>query len=141
MTSGGVIIVCHAIYDSVKAPNRAHRLEDSLACFQSHRAAVYSRWTTRGSAAPGWSGFHERARVRVEPSDERFHVQLDHVRDCLAEGAGVTGGGDSLIAKRKMSCSAEFEAFRVCLADTNNAFDKCKAQKDALHASVAAAKV
>ena len=60
---------------------------------------------------------------------------------CLAEGAAVTACGDSLIAKLKMSCSAEFEAFRVCLADTNNAFDKCKAQKDALHASVAAAKV
>ena len=59
---------------------------------------------------------------------------------CLAEGAAVTACGDSLIAKLKMSCSAEFEAFRVCLADTNNAFDKCRAQKEALHAAFSAAR-
>ena len=32
------------------------------------------------------------------------------------------------------------EAFRACLADTNNAFDKCRAQKEALHAAFSAAR-
>lgn len=58
---------------------------------------------------------------------------------CLSEGSAVTGCGDALIAKLKAAHTPEFEAFRSCLASTNNAFDKCKAQKDALHASVAAA--
>ena len=46
---------------------------------------------------------------------------------CLEEGSAVTACGDGLIAKLKSSCSPEFEAFRACLADTNNALDKCKA--------------
>jgi NADH dehydrogenase (ubiquinone) 1 alpha subcomplex subunit 8 len=54
---------------------------------------------------------------------------------CLEEGSAVTACGDGLIAKLKSSCSPEFEAFRACLADTNNAFDKCKAQKEALYAA------
>lgn len=61
-------------------------------------------------------------------------------RDCLGEGGAVTACGDALVARLKAAHSKEFEAFRECLSKTNNAFDKCKAQKDALHACVAAAK-
>ena len=62
-----------------------------------------------------------------------------HPKDCLAQGGAVTACGDGLIAKLKSAAGAEFEAFRACLADTNNAFDKCRAQKEALHASFKAA--
>ena len=48
--------------------------------------------------------------------------------------------GDGLIASLKAKSGAEFEAFRACLADTNNAFDKCRAQKEALHAAFSAAR-
>mmetsp|Transcript_13512 Transcript_13512/g.41757 ORF Transcript_13512/g.41757 Transcript_13512/m.41757 type:complete len:97 (+) Transcript_13512:206-496(+) len=58
-------------------------------------------------------------------------------KDCLAQGAAVTSCGDGLIAKLKAAAGPEFEAFRACLADTNNAFDKCRAQKEALHACMA----
>ena len=60
---------------------------------------------------------------------------------CLAQGEAVTACGDTLIARLKESCSPEFEAFRSCLAKTNNAFDKCAEHKNALHAAVAAAKI
>ena len=43
-------------------------------------------------------------------------------------------------AEVELMSGAEFEAFRACLADTNNAFDKCRAQKEALHAAFSAAR-
>merc|ERR1712159_928632 len=65
-------------------------------------------------------------------------AEAQHPRHCLEAGTAVTSCGDGLIARLKSTSGAEFEAFRACLADTNNAFDKCRAQKEALHAVVVA---
>ena len=62
-------------------------------------------------------------------------LEAQHPRHCLEAGTAVTSCGDGLIARLKSTSGAEFEAFRACLADTNNAFDKCRAQKEALHAA------
>ena len=67
-------------------------------------------------------------------------AEAQHPRHCLEAGTAVTSCGDGLIARLKSTSGTEFEAFRACLADTNNAFDKCRAQKEALHASFAALK-
>ena len=67
-------------------------------------------------------------------------AEAQHPRHCLEAGTAVTSCGDGLIARLKSTSGAEFEAFRACLADTNNAFDKCRAQKEALHAAFSAAR-
>ena len=67
-------------------------------------------------------------------------AEAQHPRHCLEAGTAVTSCGDGLISRLKATSGAEFEAFRACLADTNNAFDKCRAQKEALHAAFSAAR-
>ena len=67
-------------------------------------------------------------------------AEAKHPRACLEARAAVTSCGDGFVARLKATSPAEFEAFRFCLADTNNAFDKCRAQKEALHAAFAAAR-
>lgn len=54
---------------------------------------------------------------------------------CLAEGAGVKSCVDTLIARLQVTCGEPFAKFQKCLADTNNAFDKCAKQKKALNAA------
>ena len=58
-------------------------------------------------------------------------AEAQHPRHCLEAGTAVTSCGDGLIARLKSTSGAEFEAFRACLADTNNAFDKCRAAENA----------
>ena len=67
----------------------------------------------------------------------RYHVTG---REDYVKYSRLVGQVTSFVARLKATSPAEFEAFRFCLADTNNAFDKCRAQKEALHAAFAAAR-